>query len=80
MPQSKPAHCDGSSLKLFSGHTDRFGGITVMSSEEPCLPSQFDQKLEASLTAWKEKKVRGLWFKVALEDASWVPSLAKVRL
>nr|CAD7406634.1 unnamed protein product [Timema poppensis] len=77
MPQSKPPHCDGASPELFSGHTDRFGGITVVSNEEPCLPSQFDQKLEASLTAWKGKKVRGLWFKVALEDASWVPSLAK---
>nr|CAD7201761.1 unnamed protein product [Timema douglasi] len=46
MPQSKPPHCDGASPELFSGHTDRFGGITVVSNEEPCLPSQFDQKLE----------------------------------
>jgi len=32
----------------------------------------------ASLKQWTEKNFRGIWFKVTLEHADWVPILAKV--
>lgn len=31
-----------------------------------------------SLDKWREAKVRGVWFKVALADSAWVPHLAQV--
>jgi len=31
----------------------------------------------ASLKQWTEKNFRGIWFKVTLEYADWVPVLAK---
>ncbi|XP_067015100.1 uncharacterized protein [Anabrus simplex] len=62
---------------LFTGNVDRYQGVTVISSDEPCDVTQFTTKLEASLKRWGEKNVRGVWFQVALEHADWVPVLAK---
>lgn len=31
-----------------------------------------------SLEKWREKGLRGVWFKVSLEQSDWVPVLAKV--
>ncbi|XP_069691273.1 uncharacterized protein [Periplaneta americana] len=63
--------------QVFQGQEDRFRGITVDSSREPCDASMFTKRLEASLIHWAEKNVRGVWFKVTLEHADWVPVLAK---
>ncbi|XP_021920633.1 nudix hydrolase 8 isoform X4 [Zootermopsis nevadensis] len=63
--------------QVFQGQEDRFHGITVDSSKEPCDVSVFPKKLEASLKHWTEKSFRGIWFKVTLEYADWVPFLAK---
>ncbi|XP_065351069.1 uncharacterized protein LOC135946685 isoform X2 [Cloeon dipterum] len=64
---------------LFQGTLDRYHGITIDSTKEPCAgPESFTEKLQASLKLWIEKgEIRGVWFKVALKDAEWVPVLAK---
>lgn len=61
----------------FKGLKDRYSGITVSSSEEPVSSQDFEEVLQASLSHWKEEKVRGVWFKVDLQHADWVPVLAK---
>lgn len=35
--------------------------------------------ITASLQHWKAGGRRGIWFKVNLKDADWVPILARVR-
>ncbi|PSN46311.1 Nudix hydrolase 8 [Blattella germanica] len=62
---------------VFEGQEDRFRGITVDSKKEPCDAATFTKRLEASLEHWKDKNCRGVWFRVALEHAEWVPVLAK---
>lgn len=34
--------------------------------------------LLASLSHWAKEKIRGVWFRVHLQNAEWVPILAKV--
>ncbi|XP_023723732.1 nudix hydrolase 2 isoform X2 [Cryptotermes secundus] len=65
------------SNQVFQGQEDRFRGITVDSSREPCDVNAFPKKLEASLKHWTVKSFRGIWFKVTLEHADWVPILAE---
>ncbi|KAJ9577187.1 hypothetical protein L9F63_006244, partial [Diploptera punctata] len=62
---------------VFQGREDRFNGITVDSSKEPCDVGTFTKRLHASLSYWREKSFRGIWFKVTLEHADWIPVLAK---
>ncbi|XP_063705222.1 nucleoside diphosphate-linked moiety X motif 6 [Culicoides brevitarsis] len=62
---------------IFRGVIDRFNGVTVDSNMEECDDSQFEGKLKDSLAFWKEANRRGVWFKVHLSKASWVPVLAK---
>jgi len=64
-------------MYLFQGSQDRFDGITVDSSVENCKIEEFPTNLQESLKAWSEAEKRGIWFKVALEHADWVPILAK---
>ncbi|XP_046401846.1 nudix hydrolase 8 isoform X2 [Ischnura elegans] len=63
--------------RIFKGSKDRYHGITVSSIEEPCPTSNFSSTLTESLSEWKENSVRGVWFKVFLNDAEWVPILAQ---
>ncbi|XP_034242741.1 nudix hydrolase 8 isoform X3 [Thrips palmi] len=65
------------SQTLFVGTKDRFQGITVDSTKEPCEILAFPDILKGSLNKWREDKVRGVWFKVALADSGWVPHLAQ---
>lgn len=62
---------------IFQGKGDRFEGITVRSDLEPCDVSEFQEKLKNSLTAWRNNKKRGIWFKVHLNQVDWVPILVK---
>ncbi|KAH8267049.1 hypothetical protein KR044_009788, partial [Drosophila immigrans] len=62
---------------VFSGVTDRFGGVTVDGKEESSLDNtQFKEKLQNSLKYWLENKKRAIWFRVHKEQAEWVPILA----
>ncbi|KAF4531935.1 hypothetical protein B566_EDAN006627 [Ephemera danica] len=61
----------------FKGTMDRYNGITVDSEKETCSSETFKQRLLVSLKIWQEKKIRGVWFKVSLKHADWVPILAK---
>lgn len=65
------------SEKLFQGKKDRFEGITVDSTIEPCDAAKFPEILKESLAKWRDAGVRGVWFKVALADSAWVPHLAQ---
>lgn len=44
-----------STAPLFRGRTDRFRGVTVTSRDEPCAPGEFQDRLDKSVQAWKEK-------------------------
>ncbi|XP_307652.5 uncharacterized protein LOC1269070 [Anopheles gambiae] len=59
----------------FKGVKDRFNGITVDSSMETCSPDCFPTVLKRSLDHWIQSKTRGIWFKVHLSAASWIPEL-----
>ncbi|XP_060522100.1 uncharacterized protein LOC132699423 isoform X2 [Cylas formicarius] len=73
--------CTSDSTKMngdtFEGKLDRFEGITVWSDQESCDIGEFPKKLKNSLTLWRDTKKRGIWFRVHLEQADWVPVLAK---
>ncbi|ROT84025.1 uncharacterized protein [Penaeus vannamei] len=62
---------------LFKGKKDRFSGITVLSEDEPTTAQEFETVLQASLSHWAKEKIRGVWFRVHLQNAEWVPILAK---
>uniref|UniRef100_A0A182W106 Nudix hydrolase domain-containing protein n=1 Tax=Anopheles minimus TaxID=112268 RepID=A0A182W106_9DIPT len=59
----------------FKGVKDRFNGITVDSCMETCSPESFPTVLKRSLEHWIQSKHRGIWFKVHLTAASWIPEL-----
>ncbi|XP_034119355.1 uncharacterized protein LOC117578173 [Drosophila albomicans] len=62
---------------VFSGVTDRFGGVTVDGKQETNLDhTQFKEKLQKSLDYWLANKKRAIWFRVYKEQADWVPILA----
>lgn len=61
----------------FSGSKDRYGGVTVTSSEEPCSQEEFPARLSLSLSSWAQDKVRSVWFHVSPSEADWVPTLCK---
>ncbi|KAG7176386.1 nudix hydrolase 8-like isoform X2 [Homarus americanus] len=61
----------------FKGARDRFSGVTISSEEEPASPQEFEAVLQASMSHWMEENIRGVWFKVDLEHADWVPVLVK---
>jgi len=63
---------------LLKGFKDRFNGITVDSSSESIGGTEdFETVLKGSLEHWTTLNRRGIWFKVHLKDAAWVPVLAK---
>jgi hypothetical protein len=59
------------------GSTDRYGGLTVASSAEPCSGAQLAARLGPALAAWAEGGVRAVWFHVAPEQADWIPVLVQ---
>uniref|UniRef100_A0A182PZY3 Nudix hydrolase domain-containing protein n=1 Tax=Anopheles farauti TaxID=69004 RepID=A0A182PZY3_9DIPT len=59
----------------FKGVKDRFNGITVDSNMETCSPDSFPTVLKRSLEHWIHSKNRGIWFKVHLSAACWIPEL-----
>uniref|UniRef100_A0A2M4AHG0 Putative nudix hydrolase fgf-2 n=2 Tax=Anopheles triannulatus TaxID=58253 RepID=A0A2M4AHG0_9DIPT len=59
----------------FKGVLDRFNGITVDSNMETCSADSFPVILKRSLEHWIDRKNRGVWFKVHLNAASWIPEL-----
>ncbi|XP_050693380.1 uncharacterized protein LOC126984048 isoform X1 [Eriocheir sinensis] len=61
----------------FKGVQDRYSGITVSSDEESVSSQDFEEMLQVSLSHWMEEKIRGVWFKVDIQHAEWVPVLAK---
>ena len=62
---------------LFGGTRDRYGGVTVSSSEEPCSEEELEERLGLSLAGWQEERVRVAWFHVAPAEAAWIPVLVK---
>ncbi|KAK3868560.1 hypothetical protein Pcinc_026060 [Petrolisthes cinctipes] len=75
--QRSPLICVMDSPSLFKGVRDRYSGVTVFSEQEPLAAVDFEHVLQASLHQWREEKVRGVWFRVNLQHADWVPVLAK---
>lgn len=63
--------------KLFEGKKDRYNGVIVNSSCEPCKFDCFPVKLKESLKHWSSINIRTVWFSVGLKQADWIPVLAK---
>ncbi|RDD36543.1 Nudix hydrolase 8 [Trichoplax sp. H2] len=71
--------------ELLKGTTDVYKGITIdtlqneveTSDGNTDVAATIELKLLASLLAWQNQGVRGVWVKVALQDSIWVPILAK---
>ncbi|CAH1100656.1 unnamed protein product, partial [Psylliodes chrysocephalus] len=62
----------------FKGKQDRYKGVIIDSEEEECTDiTDFCKKLDDSLKIWTENELRGIWFKVHLNQSEWVPVLAK---
>ncbi|XP_022249044.1 nucleoside diphosphate-linked moiety X motif 6-like isoform X1 [Limulus polyphemus] len=64
-------------MNLFQGNIDRFGGITVHTEKWNLSDSEFQNRLEASLSEWQVNGNRGIWFNVPLHQAGYVPILSK---
>ncbi|XP_046424392.1 nucleoside diphosphate-linked moiety X motif 6 [Neodiprion fabricii] len=62
---------------IFKGSKDRFNGITVDSTLEPCDSGAFSKCLKASLDQWIRENRRAIWFRVGLEQSDWIPDLTK---
>jgi len=60
---------------VFKGVSDRFNGITIDSTTEPCDDTQFDGILSKSLNYWTNEKRRAIWFRVHRSQAAWLPVL-----
>jgi ADP-ribose pyrophosphatase YjhB (NUDIX family) len=58
---------------------DIFDGVTVDEASLPDTPEAFSLMLEKSLAYWKERKRRGVWIKIPLKKATFVPVAAEVR-
>ena len=63
------------SVGKFEGRLDRYKGVTVESSSEPCSPHQLAEKLSISLEDWRREGVRTVWFFVSPKDSAWIPLL-----
>jgi len=62
-------------MAVFQGARDRYSGVTVTSTAEPCAAEQLEEQLRRSLAAWAADKARSVWFHVAPAEAAWVPVL-----
>lgn len=63
---------------VFKGEIDNYRGVHIESVKEPCENVvDFATKLQASLQKWTEDSVRGVWFRISVEHADWVPILVK---
>ena len=62
-------------MTVFQGARDRYSGVTVTSTAEPCAAEQLEEQLRRSLAAWAADKARSVWFHVAPAEAAWVPVL-----
>lgn len=56
---------------------DIFDGVTVDEASLPDTPEAFSLMLEKSLAYWKERKRRGVWIKIPLKKATFVPVAAE---
>ena len=63
------------SVGKFEGRLDRYKGVTVESTSEPCSPHQLAEKLSISLEDWRREGVRTVWFFVSPKDSAWIPLL-----
>lgn len=61
--------------ECFKGRLDRYNGVIVDSSEEPCKSDLFSNRLRASIKRWMEENRRTIWFRVSLAQSEWIPIL-----
>ena len=63
-------------LSVLKGNRDRFGGLSVFSSENENA-SDFAESLRNSLEEWKATGIRGAWFHVSGAHTAWIPHLVE---
>lgn len=56
---------------------DKYDGVIVDSKKLPENDADFTVAIDSSLAYWREHKRRGIWLKVPLEKASFVPILSQ---
>ncbi|XP_023950120.2 uncharacterized protein LOC112054531 isoform X2 [Bicyclus anynana] len=70
-------NCRYPSMQFFVGEIDRFNGITIDSTSLKCSKDIFTKTLAESLNKWSLEGRRCIWFKIHIEDSSYVPLLAQ---
>lgn len=67
------AAASDANAKMYESKEDRFSGVNVdIGSDCAASASDFAAELKASLAEWKEKKKRGIWFKVPISCARFI--------
>ncbi|CAF3035276.1 unnamed protein product, partial [Rotaria sp. Silwood2] len=51
-------------MKLLTGHSDIYSGVTVDKKLLAKTSTQFERQLEQSLEAWRQEKRRGIWLSI----------------
>lgn len=64
--------------QLLQGRGDRYNGILVDSTRETIPDGEsFQDLLLNSILEWTKANKRGIWFKVHIKDAAWIPILVQ---
>lgn len=76
IPPATVAAAPVATAKAFVGEEDRYRGVTInIPPDSVASADEFALQLRSSLAEWAEKSKRGIWFKVPLSCARFVPPL-----
>lgn len=59
--------------------TDLYNGVIISSKSLPDDEIQFGRELEASLTSWKASGRKGVWLRLPVHKANFLPIALAVR-
>ncbi|KAK4748464.1 hypothetical protein SAY87_015050 [Trapa incisa] len=64
-------------LRVLEAFDDEYGGVVVNSNRLPLKPDAFASALHSSLSHWKSTDKKGVWLKLPVELADFVPIAVK---
>lgn len=76
-PITSPPPTEAEKTHLLPYTEDRYDGVIVNSKMLPSTEEEFVKMLQFSMQKWKAAKRRGVWIKLPLDKASFVPIAAK---
>ncbi|XP_074331949.1 nudix hydrolase 8-like isoform X2 [Apium graveolens] len=72
-----PSQATHNSRRVLDSMDDEYGGVVVNPERLPSNPSVFASILQSYLSQWKSKRKNGIWLKLPLEKAEFVPIAVK---